>query len=1034
GDRDIGLPGDILVTGRVNGSTGSADHLVLSSYGGTVSLNSRIGDGIGDTNGTTLLSGGNGYADGEYEEVPLLGGTGSGATANIKVEGGAVTQVTVVSVGGGYKVGDRLSVARSSLGDFVGVASGFELRVDALSNIERLTVSDALNVTFGERVFVDGDITIKASGKVVFSDQVVLRNGGRLLIEGAIDVEFLGELILETDTAGRSGSVSVKSSNATVSFVQGLFDGQSTGTRWTGVTALTAKGPEAAGPKGSLSVSGEAVVLAEVAGSARNRVDLDLDELTVQAESFALSATPGFAANLMLGQFNVVTAASVGSTTNPLKLNASRVSAQSTAGDINLESGAAPVEMSLHATGSARVNTGASIVLGNSNVAGSLTVSAGGAISDSGVLTVAGASSFTATGQTITLDSANDYQGAVSASAASLVLNDVNALSLGAVTLTGNLTITAGGAISDSGVLAVGGTSNFTAASQTVTLDSANDFAGAVSATASALTLNDINALDLGTVTVTRNFNAADPLMLGGKLTVSAGGAISDSGVLTVAGASSFTATGQTITLDSANDFQGAVSAKASALTLNDINALDLGTVAVTGNSTMAGRLKVSAGGAITGSGTIQASHLQASSRTGGVSLKLVNDPIEGVDVLSHNGLTLRTFGGLTLMPGSRLESKTGSVHVIVADDLLAYGTSLIGKQVILEAGGAIRGLPIEKPAPIEFNGELVLQAGAGIGGFEFDRLLVRAIAPNATVTAINGSRGDVVIATPDSMTISMRGVRSDSEGMVALLADLGSVYESGPVFSASGRVVRLTGTTWMSRTDTMAASLLTKSLNAESGPQSFASPLEHMNRLLRTRGMGEQGVSNNESRLSSTADALAVNTHVQPAGPNVDAAESRVSASGTASVSKVVRPLMGLTSTQQLLEAAMTLTVQGRNPALDGTEAISSWVNRIVTETPANPPTVESGPSPATPPSTILPPAILPPVDPKPDQSRDPVDGSPGAGDRPTDPVSGVDDSRVRWLVPVEAMGFWLESPTQKESELSGADSGLSGADSGDS
>jgi len=51
------------------------------------------------------------YNNGNYSNIPLTGGTGTGATANITVSGGAVTAVNIVTGGKGYTVGDVLSVA-----------------------------------------------------------------------------------------------------------------------------------------------------------------------------------------------------------------------------------------------------------------------------------------------------------------------------------------------------------------------------------------------------------------------------------------------------------------------------------------------------------------------------------------------------------------------------------------------------------------------------------------------------------------------------------------------------------------------------------------------------------------------------------------------------------------------------------------------------------------------------------------------------------------------------------------------------------
>jgi hypothetical protein len=72
------------------------------------------------------ITGGNSYANGTYGGVSLLGGSGSNATANITVSGGAVTSVSILNPGAQYVVGDVLSAAA---GDIGGSGSGFSVPV-----------------------------------------------------------------------------------------------------------------------------------------------------------------------------------------------------------------------------------------------------------------------------------------------------------------------------------------------------------------------------------------------------------------------------------------------------------------------------------------------------------------------------------------------------------------------------------------------------------------------------------------------------------------------------------------------------------------------------------------------------------------------------------------------------------------------------------------------------------------------------------------------------------------------------------------
>lgn len=87
-----------------------------------------LNGGVG-TLGT--LTGGASYVNGSYTNVPLTGGAGNGALANITVSGNAVTAVTITNVGVGYKAGDILSASNAFLG---GAGTGFTQVVSTITN------------------------------------------------------------------------------------------------------------------------------------------------------------------------------------------------------------------------------------------------------------------------------------------------------------------------------------------------------------------------------------------------------------------------------------------------------------------------------------------------------------------------------------------------------------------------------------------------------------------------------------------------------------------------------------------------------------------------------------------------------------------------------------------------------------------------------------------------------------------------------------------------------------------------------------
>jgi hypothetical protein len=81
------------------------------------------------TSGT--ITAGSGYINNLYSNVPITGGSGNGATANITVSGNVVTNVRFNNLGNFYVVGDVVSASTSNLG---GTGSGFQFTITAVDN------------------------------------------------------------------------------------------------------------------------------------------------------------------------------------------------------------------------------------------------------------------------------------------------------------------------------------------------------------------------------------------------------------------------------------------------------------------------------------------------------------------------------------------------------------------------------------------------------------------------------------------------------------------------------------------------------------------------------------------------------------------------------------------------------------------------------------------------------------------------------------------------------------------------------------
>jgi hypothetical protein len=115
--------------------------LLLDTYNTQIALRQLItGTNIPANTTVTLISssgiktlgaitGGSLYTNGTYTNVALTSAEGVNARATIVVSGGAVTSVTITSVGAGYIVGEVLSATAASIG---GTGSGFSVPVAAI--------------------------------------------------------------------------------------------------------------------------------------------------------------------------------------------------------------------------------------------------------------------------------------------------------------------------------------------------------------------------------------------------------------------------------------------------------------------------------------------------------------------------------------------------------------------------------------------------------------------------------------------------------------------------------------------------------------------------------------------------------------------------------------------------------------------------------------------------------------------------------------------------------------------------------------
>lgn len=336
-------------------------------------------------------------------------------------------------------------------------------------------------------------------------------------------------------------------------------------------------------------------------------------------------------------------------------------------------------------TGSLTVSSQGDLNLGSGSVSGDLAAtSGGGAISEGGALSVSGNSTLNAGTNAITLTNAgNAFGGAVNLTGGATQINDVSALSLGVLN-TGDLTATSngnlnlgsgnvggnlvatsnGGAINQTGALAVAGTTALNAGNGAISLtDSGNTFTGAVTATGAGVALND--AGDLTVASLTDNANGSVALTAGGTLT--AYGISAGSGDIALASNGGTLSTG------------GAISGGNISLTgHNGITSTN--SITASGSLTM-----TSANGAITSAGGLSAGTLTGSS-AGATALNGTNT-IGTLGTFSANGFSLSNGQSLTVTGPI---TGNGSTTLTVTSGDLTLNGLVSGTSTALNAAGNI--------------------------------------------------------------------------------------------------------------------------------------------------------------------------------------------------------------------------------------------------------------------------------------------------------------------------------------------------------
>ena len=208
--------------------SGTARTIVSSADGNAQGAVTEVRYGIltgvdnGDITGGSLYTPTNGTK--VYSNVAFTNnsGSGSGATADITVTAGQVTDVDVKTGGIGYAVGDLLSVASSSIG---GTGSGFEIEVTSFEkrayiNIlgGELFVASASSIDFVE------DNTATQNGKTINLDDIIANSFLAGVSGSGGSVNYTDSRIIVTSHGFQTGDPVTYNTNGNVA-IGGLVNG-----------------------------------------------------------------------------------------------------------------------------------------------------------------------------------------------------------------------------------------------------------------------------------------------------------------------------------------------------------------------------------------------------------------------------------------------------------------------------------------------------------------------------------------------------------------------------------------------------------------------------------------------------------------------------------------------------------------------------------------------------------------------------------------------------------------------------------------
>ncbi len=462
------------------------------------------------------------------------------------------------------------------------------------------------------------------------------------------------------------------------------------------------------------------------------------------------------------------------------------------------------------------------LTIAGANVGGTLAVSGGSTIGQSGAIHAASLSATTINGAITLTNTGNTFANASLNTSGSdnASLYDASALNISGATVGGNLALSGGSTIRQSGAIHAASL-NVTTTNGAITLtNTGNTFGPATLSTAGSdnASLYDASALTIASANI------------GGTLTLSGGSTIGQTGAIH-ASALSATTTNGAITLTNIGNTFGAVTlATGGADNASLYDAVDMSVA----SATVGGALNLSGGGAIGQTGAIQATALNVTTNGGAITLTNAANSF-GTATLATAGtgnasladatnlvIASAAIGGDLTLSGGGSIGQTGAIHAGALNVTTTGGpitltntANTFGPASLATSGSDNASLYDANDLVIanaNIGGTLTLAGGGAIG----QTGAIHAAALNATTThgAITLTNSGNIFATATLATSGADNVSlTDASNLTIASATIG-----GDLTLAGGGSIGQTGAIYahnLNVTTTGGAIMLTNAANA---------------------------------------------------------------------------------------------------------------------------------------------------------------------------------------------------------------------------